>query len=512
MRYVACLLWLCVAALPCHAAYLWLSNDGQPLPQDSSICPFITGDTIQGEVHCNGPLAIAGHPVFYGQVSISAPAFSHGPDYNPEFHGPQPIFNAPQVEIPTTLTNLRQGAAMQGQFYDFPGKQFRATIAGGTIYCDMWDEGTPFDSTERWPIPIVGRACLFFDGPLELKGSGLTGQVTIGSSHDIRLIDNITYAGAGPQGQIPVNSLAILGIASEHDIKIANTPANGRWNSDGLGSSQNNSHLTSIVIDGLLWAGGSITFDQQNDIDSGYVCECVPDERGTIYLYGSMVQSHWKPLRRSTNTFTGYMLQARYDWRIDRILPPCWQHLPGDEPLVTDTLNFGNVAVGQTVWDTAYIVLPSAVTLGSVIANYPFYATRVPPFVSDSFAIPTRFIPPRVGQFTGILYISVTGDYFQIVLRGRGMPAGGPQPVVFDVAPNPFNLTTTLSYSLPEAGAVKITLFDVLGRSVKQMDFSSVPAGAHTAQLNAEGLSSGVYFVSLKAAGQTLTQKILLLK
>ncbi|HEY3294706.1 MAG TPA: hypothetical protein VGL38_04675 [bacterium] len=298
---------------------------------------FWTPDTLQGRVHSNSLIAIEGTPQFYGQVSTTECDFWRGPGYNPGFHGPQPQFRAPRVEIPELANNLRQGASMQGQFYNVPGKQYRTTIASGTVYVDTWDVGTPFDSTFRQPVPIVGRLCMFFDGPLELKGSGLTGQVTIGCSNNIRLIDDITYAGAGPQGEIPVNSLAVLGIVSEHDVKVANTVANGRENSAGAGQGQNNRNLTSIIIDAAIVAlGESFTFEQQNDVDSGYVYQTgnppqpARDDRGTIYVYGSITQKRRGYVHRSTNGSTGYAKQYRYDWRFDRIKPPCFFHVTDD--------------------------------------------------------------------------------------------------------------------------------------------------------------------------------------
>jgi hypothetical protein len=60
--------------------------------------------------------------------------------------------------------------------------------------------------------------------------------------------------------------------------------------------------------------------------------------------------------------------------------------------------------------------------------------------------------------------------------------------------PNPFNPSTTIRYALPNAGNVIVNVFDVLGRSTLSLDAGVQPAGEHTFTLNAESLSSGVYF------------------
>ncbi|MFO7446403.1 MAG: PQQ-dependent sugar dehydrogenase [Ignavibacteriaceae bacterium] len=65
--------------------------------------------------------------------------------------------------------------------------------------------------------------------------------------------------------------------------------------------------------------------------------------------------------------------------------------------------------------------------------------------------------------------------------------------------PNPFNPSTTIRYNLPEDSNVKIELVNSLGEivSVLTSDFKS--RGNHTYNLNAGGLSSGIYYVRMSA-------------
>jgi hypothetical protein len=60
--------------------------------------------------------------------------------------------------------------------------------------------------------------------------------------------------------------------------------------------------------------------------------------------------------------------------------------------------------------------------------------------------------------------------------------------------PNPFNPSTTVRYTLPTSGNVTIELFDILGRSTLSLDAGPQAIGEHTFTVNAETLSSGVYF------------------
>ncbi|HEY3295596.1 MAG TPA: T9SS type A sorting domain-containing protein [bacterium] len=480
---------------------------------------FWTPDTIEGPVHSNGLLAIEGTPQFYASVTTSECDFWRGPGYNPGFHGPLPQFCAPRVEIPHRAQELRNCAMIQSMFFADMAKSYRVHLRGDSALVSRWWTGTPFDSTDSWLITLPRGRCIFFDGPLDIEGH-MSGEASIGTACDLRLLDNVVYDDADSlTGRTPLTSINYLMLVSEHDIKIANTPANGRENSNGEGLSQPDRNLSGIVISAALVAlGESFTFEQQNDVDSGYVYQIgdppqpAQDDRGTVYLYGSLAQMRRGYVHRSSNMSTGYAKQYRWDRRFAAWMPPGALSFDAPRPRTTDTLDFGTVPVGRTVWDTARVYLNVVTTLGAVTATPPFYATRVPPFDSSSFHIPARFTPTHTGQYSGILYIYTPAQSFQIVLRGRGMPGGNPSPMVFDVSPNPFNLTTTLHYSLSDPGEVTITLFDVLGRSVKQIDLLKVEAGAHDVSLSADGLATGVYFVRLQSGQQMAMKKLLLLK
>jgi hypothetical protein len=65
--------------------------------------------------------------------------------------------------------------------------------------------------------------------------------------------------------------------------------------------------------------------------------------------------------------------------------------------------------------------------------------------------------------------------------------------------PNPFNPITLIRYELPEASAVKVQVFDVLGRVVATVVNERRDAGIYEVPFNASGLSSGTYFYRLEA-------------
>ena len=93
-------------------------------------------------------------------------------------------------------------------------------------------------------------------------------------------------------------------------------------------------------------------------------------------------------------------------------------------------------------------------------------------------------------------------------------------PVRFTVGPsqpNPFNPSTTLTYTLPERTEVSVTVYDAAGRVVRELNRGVQTAGEHAISWDGRDgsgatMSSGVYHIRVEAAGQSGTQKIVLLK
>ncbi len=78
--------------------------------------------------------------------------------------------------------------------------------------------------------------------------------------------------------------------------------------------------------------------------------------------------------------------------------------------------------------------------------------------------------------------------------------------------PNPFNPTTNISYTLPRASNVKISVFNINGQLVKTLSEGHHAAGEHLVTFDGSALSSGVYFVFMKADNFSTSQKIILMK
>ncbi|NCS90119.1 MAG: T9SS type A sorting domain-containing protein [Ignavibacteria bacterium] len=80
------------------------------------------------------------------------------------------------------------------------------------------------------------------------------------------------------------------------------------------------------------------------------------------------------------------------------------------------------------------------------------------------------------------------------------------------VYPNPFNPTTTISFSLPQSSQVSIQLFDVNGRLVKDISQQIFSSGKHDVQVDASHLGSGTYWLLVKSNFGNQSKAITLIK
>jgi len=83
--------------------------------------------------------------------------------------------------------------------------------------------------------------------------------------------------------------------------------------------------------------------------------------------------------------------------------------------------------------------------------------------------------------------------------------------------PNPFNAETIIEYQIPEAGKVEISIYNTLGQKVRTLVNSSITAGYHETKWNGmndagETVSSGIYFITLKAGNFIKTRKMIYLR
>jgi len=78
--------------------------------------------------------------------------------------------------------------------------------------------------------------------------------------------------------------------------------------------------------------------------------------------------------------------------------------------------------------------------------------------------------------------------------------------------PNPFNPSTNITFSLPTASKVELSIYNILGQKVDILIDEHREAGKYTVQWDASSMPSGIYFYRLKTDSNIETRKMSLVK
>jgi len=83
--------------------------------------------------------------------------------------------------------------------------------------------------------------------------------------------------------------------------------------------------------------------------------------------------------------------------------------------------------------------------------------------------------------------------------------------------PNPFSTHTAIQYKLNQRSEVKVTIYNILGKKIKQFDVGVQPTGTHSViwdgtNTSGEKVAKGIYFYQLQASGEVRVRKIIFSK
>jgi len=72
------------------------------------------------------------------------------------------------------------------------------------------------------------------------------------------------------------------------------------------------------------------------------------------------------------------------------------------------------------------------------------------------------------------------------------------ESVLVEVYPNPFTISTKISFEIKNGGQVELGIYDVHGKLVSQLIDDKIQAGIHTATWNGDNAPDAVYFIRLR--------------
>jgi WD40 repeat protein len=78
--------------------------------------------------------------------------------------------------------------------------------------------------------------------------------------------------------------------------------------------------------------------------------------------------------------------------------------------------------------------------------------------------------------------------------------------------PNPFHISTNISYKLQGSCDVKLSIYDITGRMIKTIVEETQSAGEYTISFSGRELETGIYFYEIQASSHRSSRRMLLLK
>ncbi len=197
----------------------------------------------------------------------------------------------------------------------------------------------------------------------------------------------------------------------------------------------------------------------------------------------------------------------------------------GEKIGIGDTINIGWIATDNRTVDSVSIYLShdggglyELITHGE--PNDSTYQWIVPSLVSDSCLVRVVAYDPGLltGEDTSDSLFALK-DYTAVgdITDDDGRDTPHYVNNLEQNYPNPFNGTTTIRYTVGEPCRIELLLFNPAGQLVRTLESRHRKAGRHETVWNGKddagrGVSSGVYFVRLKAGKFKETRKIIYLR
>jgi hypothetical protein len=273
---------------------------------------FDTGDTVNGRLHSNTFVPITGSPVFNGEVTTRDPFPGYKTLPFKRYNPPKVICTQEIFVIPTIADKLRAAA----EIIEFNPAQRAVIELNEDSYTlkvrDIHNEQmVRYLSTSA--LPKNKGFGIFVEGDVEVSGT-LKGRLTIGSSGDIIITDNIVYTDANKRtGEPPKDSRNVLGLVAEGNVLVKQkqvAPYIGKG----------------IIINASIMAMDS-SFSVLNYRDYW-------QSMGTMQLWGNVVQYQRGIIgnvRLRGSIEMGYRKDWHYDTRLQTVSPPYIPPLKDDK-------------------------------------------------------------------------------------------------------------------------------------------------------------------------------------
>jgi len=164
----------------------------------------------------------------------------------------------------------------------------------------------------------------------------------------------------------------------------------------------------------------------------------------------------------------------------------------------------------------AFAIGVSSVSYAQVVMKSSVLGSGATASVNGSVVLAATIGQPLIG-ISGGAQIDRQGFWYtvhpQIATAVEGnQPASARAFALSQNYPNPFSVRTQIDVTVPSRSRIRLTLFDNLGREVKELLDGEFEAGVVAVHLPAAGLRPGQYVVRLDAGTERRTVRLSVVK
>ncbi len=320
------------------------------------------------------------------------------------------------------------------------------------------------------------------------------------------------------------------GISPAIEIQVSNTVTN-QWEEltfDFSGSIGNTYNRIVIIPDFASRTQDHIVYFDNLQVPDGVVTGPLPEPTTAAPT----------PTHASSNVISIYSdayvnipnINYNPNWGQSTIVTINYPIVPGDSVLKYENLNyqgteFPNLDVSGYDFFHVDFWTPNATSLEFFLIspgpNELPYSLSITPEQWVSVDIPLSHFTPTV-DLTNVFQFKVVGngtvyfDNWYFFKVSTGIDDTDPTvPTKFELAqnfPNPFNPSTTIRFSLPQASDVTLKVYNSAGQEVATLVDEFKNAGSYDVIFNAAKLPSGTYFYKIESSEFSAVRKMLLIK
>jgi len=190
---------------------------------------------------------------------------------------------------------------------------------------------------------------------------------------------------------------------------------------------------------------------------------------------------------------------------------------PNGFPFITklnDSGINGDKVAGDKIWSKT-VIFPDSTIAGAIELKYSAYYPNCdtvnggtsPLDNEGGFGQNHIFV---LRQVASMELFNNFGDFLTSVEENPSLTVDNYQ--LLQNFPNPFNPSTTISYTVAKDGLVALKIYNIMGEEVATLYDGFQKAGGYDVSFDASRLTSGVYFYSITSGDFTATKKMMLIK